>query len=101
MSEATCPPSGDPAIRVVMMPRDTNAAGTIFVTSMGPVEYSKKGRAPFVLALHGTSHVGVRSANLGLEATEEGAQVTKLHREGIVAILRKLGVQLPRRRHVV
>ena len=30
MSEATCPPSGDPAIRVVMLPRDTNAAGTIF-----------------------------------------------------------------------
>lgn len=26
----TCPPQGEPAIRVVMMPRDTNAAGTIF-----------------------------------------------------------------------
>jgi acyl-CoA thioesterase YciA len=30
MSEEVIPPSGDPAIRVVMMPRDTNAAGTIF-----------------------------------------------------------------------
>ena len=30
MSEASNPPSGDPAIRMVMMPRDTNAAGTIF-----------------------------------------------------------------------
>ncbi len=30
MSEAANPPTGDPAIRVVMMPRDTNAAGTIF-----------------------------------------------------------------------
>ena len=30
MSEAVTPPDGDPAIRVVMMPRDTNAAGTIF-----------------------------------------------------------------------
>ena len=30
MSEASNPPSSDPAIRMVMMPRDTNAAGTIF-----------------------------------------------------------------------
>ena len=30
MSETLSPPSGDPAIRVVMLPRDTNAAGTIF-----------------------------------------------------------------------
>ena len=30
MSETLTPPSGDPAIRVVMLPRDTNAAGTIF-----------------------------------------------------------------------
>jgi len=30
MSEAVTPPDSDPAIRVVMMPRDTNAAGTIF-----------------------------------------------------------------------
>ena len=30
MSEAVNPPTGDPAIRMVMMPRDTNAAGTIF-----------------------------------------------------------------------
>jgi acyl-CoA thioesterase YciA len=29
-STETSPPSTDPAIRVVMMPRDTNAAGTIF-----------------------------------------------------------------------
>ena len=30
MSEGAAPPVSDPAIRVVMMPRDTNAAGTIF-----------------------------------------------------------------------
>ena len=30
MSEAVTPPTSDPAIRVVMLPRDTNAAGTIF-----------------------------------------------------------------------
>jgi acyl-CoA thioesterase YciA len=30
MSEASNPPTSDPAIRMVMMPRDTNAAGTIF-----------------------------------------------------------------------
>ena len=30
MSEADAPPKSEPAIRVVMMPRDTNAAGTIF-----------------------------------------------------------------------
>ena len=30
MSEGAAPPQSDPAIRVVMMPRDTNAAGTIF-----------------------------------------------------------------------
>jgi len=30
MSEGAGPPESEPAIRVVMMPRDTNAAGTIF-----------------------------------------------------------------------
>ena len=30
MSEGAMPPDSEPAIRVVMMPRDTNAAGTIF-----------------------------------------------------------------------
>ncbi len=30
MSEGASPPESEPAIRVVMMPRDTNAAGTIF-----------------------------------------------------------------------
>ena len=30
MSETSKPPTSDPAIRMVMMPRDTNAAGTIF-----------------------------------------------------------------------
>ncbi len=30
MSEESNPPTSDPAIRMVMMPRDTNAAGTIF-----------------------------------------------------------------------
>ena len=30
MSEEVTPPTSDPAIRVVMLPRDTNAAGTIF-----------------------------------------------------------------------
>jgi len=30
MSSKIKPPSGEPAIRVVMMPRDTNAEGTIF-----------------------------------------------------------------------
>ena len=30
MSEGATPPDSEPAIRVVMMPRDTNAAGTIF-----------------------------------------------------------------------
>lgn len=30
MSESANPPTSDPAIRMVMMPRDTNASGTIF-----------------------------------------------------------------------
>ena len=47
MVQSLKPPSGEPAIRVVMMPRDTNAEGTIF----GGVILSLIDQAAYVEAL--------------------------------------------------
>lgn len=52
MSHQPKPPSGEPSIRVVMMPRDTNAEGTIF----GGVILSLIDQAAYVEAIRQAQH---------------------------------------------
>lgn len=52
MSHTPKPPSAEPAIRVVMMPRDTNAEGTIF----GGVILSLIDQAGYVEAIRQAAH---------------------------------------------
>lgn len=52
MPKTPKPPSGEPSIRVVMMPRDTNAEGTIF----GGVILSLMDQAAYVEAIRQAHH---------------------------------------------
>ncbi len=58
MSQKPKPPSSEPAIRVVMMPKDTNAEGTIF----GGVILSWMDQATYIEAMRQAHHLYVTVA---------------------------------------
>ena len=58
MSHTPKPPSSEPAIRVVMMPKDTNAEGTIF----GGVILSLMDQATYIEAMRQAPHLYVTVA---------------------------------------
>ncbi len=66
MTTQAKPPSNEPAIRVVMMPRDTNAQGTIF----GGVILSLIDQAAYVEASRQANHVYVTVAMNAIEFHE-------------------------------
>jgi acyl-CoA thioesterase YciA len=66
MTAGPKPPSTEPAIRVVMMPRDTNAQGTIF----GGVILSLIDQAAYVEASRQASHLYVTVAMNAIEFHE-------------------------------
>jgi len=66
MTAQAKPPSNEPAIRVVMMPRDTNAQGTIF----GGVILSLIDQAAYVEASRQANHIYVTVAMNAIEFHE-------------------------------
>lgn len=63
MTSKPKPPTGEPAIRIVMMPRDTNAEGTIF----GGVILSLIDQAAYVEAIRQAHHRYVTVAMRAIE----------------------------------